>query len=373
MGSVAHVGFRQDHFGVELMVPRLPLLLAGALSLLAGLAAGEARLGWALPVGFVHLHGPLMVCGFFGTVIGLERAVALNRPWAFSAPFATGGGGLLLLAGAESAGAIMLSLGSLVFLLVAWIVAKRQPEPFTRLLALGALAWAVGNVLWAAGAAVSEIVPLWAAFLVLTIAGERLELSRFLKPWRWRNPTLVVPIALIGGGAGLAAAGLPLAWTLFGLGCVALVAWALVNDIIRRTIRQPGLTRYVAICLLSGYVWLGVAGILAPALDFGLESLRYDAALHALFVGFIFAMVFGHAPVILPAVLKVKLPYGRFFYAPLIVLHASLILRVCGDLAEFEAARQWGGMLNGIAVLGFVLMVVGTILTARRAVIPASQ
>ncbi|MGE5476360.1 MAG: hypothetical protein ACM3Q1_06875, partial [Bacteroidales bacterium] len=240
-----------------IMVPRLPLLLAGAVSLLAGLAAGEARLGFALPLSFVHLHGPLMVCGFFGTVIALERAVALGRPWAFAAPFATGGGGLLLLAGAESSGAIMLTLGSAVFLAVAVAVVKRQAEPFTRLLALGALAWTMGNLVWATGAPVPEVVPLWAAFLVLTIAGERLELSRFLKPSPWRIPTLVPPILLAGGGAGLAAAGLPFAWTAFGLGCVALVAWSLAHDIIRRTIRQSGLTRYVAVCLLSGYVWLG--------------------------------------------------------------------------------------------------------------------
>lgn len=346
-------------------IPRLPLLLAGALSLLAGLAAGEARLGWDLSLSFVHLHGPLMVCGFFGTVIGLERAVALNRPWAFGAPFATAGGGLLLLAGAENSGAIMLSLGSLIFLIVALKVVKRQPEPFTRLLALGALAWFVGNMLWTAGATVPEVVPLWASFLVLTIAGERLELSRFLKPWRWRTPTLVVPIALIGGGAGLAAAGLPFAWTAFGLGCIALVAWSLVNDIIRHTIRQSGLTRYVAVCLLSGYVWLGVAGLLTPSLDVAMASLHYDAALHALFVGFIFAMVFGHAPVILPAVLKVKLPFRGYFYGPLAVLHASLVLRIAGDLLALEAARMWGGLLNGAAVLGFVVMVVGTIMHAR--------
>lgn len=347
-------------------VPRLPLLLAGAISLLAGLAAGEARLGAFLPLSFMHLHGPLMVCGFFGTVIGLERAVALGRPWAFAAPFATGGGGLLLLAGAESSGAIMLTLGSIIFLIVALKVVKRQPEPFTRLLALGALAWMMGNMLWATGAGVPEVVPLWASFLVLTIAGERLELSRFLKPWRWRNPTLVAPIALIGTGAGLAAAGLPYAWTAFGLGCLALVAWSLVNDVVRRTIRQPGLTRYVAVCLLSGYVWLGVTGLLAPALDFGIDSLRYDAALHALFVGFVFSMVFGHAPVILPAVLKVKLPFAPYFYAPLALLHASLALRVAGDLAGIEGLRIAGGLLNGLVVVGFVVMVLVVVVRAKR-------
>lgn len=350
-----------------MVIPPLPLLLAGAVSLLAGLAAGIARLGVDLPLDFVHLHGPLMVCGFFGTVIAIERAVALGRPWAFAAPFSTGSGGLLLLAGADSAGAILLTVGSLVFLAGAVMVVRRQPEPFTRLLALGALAWSLGNVLWASGSAVSEVVPLWAAFLVLTIAGERLELSRFLKPWRWRNPSLAVPVLLISGGAGLAAADLPLAWTAFGLGCVALTLWAAVNDVIRRTIRQPGLTRYVALCLASGYVWLAVGGVLLPALDNGLDSLRYDAGLHAVFVGFVFSMVFGHAPVILPAVLKVRLPFAFYFYVPLAFLHASLILRVAGDLGGIEALRITGGVLNAVTVIGFALMVVTTTAAARTA------
>jgi hypothetical protein len=61
-------------------MPRLPLLgLAGA-ALLAGLWAGLVRLGWAVPPGhpaWVANHGPLMISGFLGTLISLERAVAL--------------------------------------------------------------------------------------------------------------------------------------------------------------------------------------------------------------------------------------------------------------------------------------------------------
>lgn len=335
-------------------IPRLPFLMLGAVALFAGLASGLGRLDWALPAAAAHLHGPLMVCGFFGTVIGLERAVALNRKWTFAAPGATALGGLALLLGVEAAGAVLLTLGSLVFLTMAMVVVRKQPEPFTRLLALGAAMWLAGNVLWALGSPVSQVVPLWASFLVLTIAGERLELSRFLPPWKWRNPTLLVPLALIVAGA--------FNWTAFGLGLVALVAWCLRNDVVRRTIRQSGLTRYVAICLLTGYAWLAVAGVLMPGLEGDFTSYRYDAALHALFVGFVFAMVFGHAPVILPAVLKVRLPFHPVFYAPLMLLHASLLLRVAGDLLEADPARRWGGLLGGVAILAFIGVTAGTVL-----------
>ncbi|MBF0325586.1 MAG: hypothetical protein HQL42_11015 [Alphaproteobacteria bacterium] len=347
--------------------PRLPLLLMGAICLLTGMVAGLGRLGFAIPdmIG-IHQHGPLMVCGFFGTVIGLERAVALQRPWTFAAPFATGGGGLLMLAGQEVPGAVMLTLGSWVFLAGAISVVRRQPEPFTRLMALAALLWGVGNLLWLAGSPVAEIVPLWASFLVLTIAGERLELSRFLPPSRLRLPTMVVPVALIGSAAAASAMGWGQAWLLFGLGLVALVVWSAINDVIRRTIRQTGLTRYVAICLASGYGWLAVAGMLFPALADGLATPFYDAALHALFVGFVFAMVFGHAPVILPAVLKVRLPFKPYFYVPLALLHGSLLARLAGDFTANEALRMAGGLANVAAILIFMVTVVATILLARN-------
>ena len=138
-------------------MPRKPFLLLGALSLLSGLAAGLARLGWDLPVlAWTDIHGPLMVCGFFGTVIGLERAVALNRSWGFAAPAACALGGIALLAGWRPQGAFLLSAGSLTFLAMAVVVTRRQPEPFTKVMALGALFWSLGNLLWLSGAMVSS-------------------------------------------------------------------------------------------------------------------------------------------------------------------------------------------------------------------------
>ena len=64
----------------RLLVPLL-VLLPGAVSLLSGLLSGLVWLGWELPVphaDLVLLHGPLMVGGFLGTVIALERASAMR-------------------------------------------------------------------------------------------------------------------------------------------------------------------------------------------------------------------------------------------------------------------------------------------------------
>ncbi|MEQ1807997.1 MAG: hypothetical protein ABL900_21655, partial [Burkholderiaceae bacterium] len=81
---------------------RVPLLMLGFVALVAGTAAGLARMGWALPdstLAITVLHGPLMICGFFGVVISLERAVALARLWAYCAPLCAGLGTLALLGG----------------------------------------------------------------------------------------------------------------------------------------------------------------------------------------------------------------------------------------------------------------------------------
>jgi len=333
-------------------------MLGAIAALVAGLDAGLARLGWALPFpDLAMVHGPLMVCGFFGTVIAIERAVALNRVWAYAAPALSAAGGLLLIAGRVETGAVALAAGAVVFALVALVVAGRQKALFTAVMAVGAITWAIGAIAWAAGAEVPEVVPLWAAFLVLTIAGERIELSRFLPPWRGRGFAVLVPLALLCGGAVLAALGREPAWPLAGAGLLLLTAWCLRSDIARRTIRQTGLTRYVAIAILSGYGWLAVSGLLALGLAVGETGPLFDAALHSLFVGFVFAMVFGHAPVILPAVLKVKVPFRPVFYAPLALLHLSLATRILGDLADWPDVRADGGLLGAVAIVAFMALV----------------
>src|SRR3974390_2430688 len=74
---------------ISLRYFRFPLMALGGLSLLAAIWAGLVRMDWnlAIPnIRFPEAHGPLMIVGFLGTVIGLERAVALKKPWAYGAP-----------------------------------------------------------------------------------------------------------------------------------------------------------------------------------------------------------------------------------------------------------------------------------------------
>jgi len=142
---------------------RALLLLPGMLALLAALWGGLLRLGWQLPVPPTPLaafHGPLMVAGFLGTVIGMERAVALGGGWAYLAPLASGLGALALVAGSPGgSGPLLTTAGSLGLVLLFVAILFRQTAPFTVVMALGALAWlAVGGAMAARGPDASEPV-----------------------------------------------------------------------------------------------------------------------------------------------------------------------------------------------------------------------
>ena len=348
---------------------RVPLLLLAFASLFVGIDAGLARLGWSSPgAGLAAMHGPLMVSGFFGTVISLERAVALGRRWAYLAPLTSGLGALAAMFAAPPAVAPLLcTAGSALMLAASWVIALRQRELFTLTLALGAACWTVGNLLWLGGHPGYELVRWWIAFLVMTIAGERLELSRLLPP----SPTAKKVFALLLAGLLLGVTVSLFDWSagtrVLGFGLAGLALWLMRQDVARRTVKANGLVRFIAVCLLSGYVWLavGAMSILASGgLDVG--GAAYDAALHAVLLGFVFSMVFGHAPIIFPAVLRVAVPYHPYFYAPLALLHASLFVRLAGDWMLSPEWRGWGGMLNGVALVVFVLGTIAAVIRGKR-------
>jgi hypothetical protein len=306
-----------------------------------------------------------MVCGFFGVVISLERAVAIGRYWAYLGPLLGGAGCVAAIAGLSPIAAGFFVAASLVLLAASIDIFRRQTALFTFTLALGAACWSVGNGLWAAGASVHDVVTWWLAFLILTIAGERLELSRFLAPSRGATWMFAAIIVVIGAGL----VGTTSRWGVqaFAIGLLALAAWLLKQDIARRTVRNRGLTRFIAVCLLSGYGWLAVGGAIILASG-GLwpGTPSYDAALHALGLGFVFSMVFGHAPIIVPAVLRVNVPYHPTFYGPLALLHVSLVVRVAGDASGQFAWTRVGGLLNALALAAFMVSTVGAAVRGKR-------
>jgi len=346
---------------------RLPLLIMGFISLASGVLAGLSRLGWNVPLPSAQvalLHGPLMICGFVGTVIGLERAVALGYRWAYAGPLLTGLGGIALLLGfSTSTGATAMVLGSAVLFTGTTMIMLRQRELFMVTMVFGAASWLAGNLLWLTGTTVSGVVALWINFLVLTIAGERLELTRFLPPAPVTKKIFAVILVVLMAGGILSAMGA--GTIMYGIGLLSLALWLLRQDIARRTVKQQGLTRFIAVCLLSGYAWLTIGSIMLLAAG-GMPGAVYDAVLHAILIGFVFSMIFGHAPIIFPAVVRVKMPYHWTFYLPLLVLHVSLLIRLAGDGMALPGIRSIGGLLNAVALVFFILGTISSVIRGFR-------
>jgi hypothetical protein len=369
MVSRRGIGRRRPE-GRQVQAFRAFFMVLVALALLSGIAGGLLRLGIALPAsadatwpGAAALHhGALMIVGFLGTVIGIERAVAVKRRAAFTAPLLSAASAVALLAGAPAAGAWLGALAAAVFAGVGVAVVRRQAAAHTWLLLAGAVSWLAGSALHALGIGLGAVVPLWFSFLVLTIAAERLEMARLMRQRPSAQAALLAVLGLMLGGAAGSALWPGPSGVAYGASLALLAAWLGAFDIARRTVRAEGLSRYMAVCLLAGYAWLAVAGVAWAATSLGWPW--RDAALHALGLGFVFSMMLAHAPVILPAVARVKLAFGAVFYVPLVLLHGSLALRLAGGAAD-PAWRAAGGAWNAAAIAAFAATVAGAAVAWR--------
>lgn len=348
----------------------LPFLALAILALLAALWAGLMRLGWQLPAltpSLALAHGPLMISGFLGTLITLERAVALKQKWMYIPPLLAGLGGLLtFLIQPLPLGPILLTLASFGGVAILIEITRRETALHTVTMLLGMITWLVGNLLWLFGWQIFQIVFFWQAFLILTIAGERLELSRVLRPSRQQQFLFGAIILILLVGTIVSIFNIQLGTRTIGAALILIALWSTRNDIAWRNLNHKlPLTRYIAWCLALGFVWLGIGGTLILVFGAQVAGPRYDAILHVVFVGFVISMIFGHAPIIFPAILGVPINFQPAFYVQLVLLHTSLMLRVFADYANLHPLRMWGGLLNEVAILFFIGM---TVYSVRKSI-----
>lgn len=339
-------------------------MAAGVAALAAGLWTSLARLGLYAPGIAPANHGPLMAGGFVGTIIALERAVALGRPWGYAAPlFGAASALLLLLSAPYRSAAFCLFFSSLALLGMFGVFLRRGPTEPTFIMAAGAAVWAVGNLLLLVGQPLPHVVPWWAGFLILTVAGERIEMSRLrprLAPVRRVTTALLVLyvaalfLTLFDRQLGARASGIAVTGLSAALAC---------GDIARWTRTGKGAARYAAYAVLSAYAWLACFGLFGAVFGQTAGGFYYDAWTHSLFVGFVLVMIMAHAPMILPSVAGVAVKFTPAFYLPLILLQLSLALRIVADLMQSWSGRQWTGAANVAAVLLFGLVIA---LAARR-------
>ena len=330
----------------------LPLVI---LALLTATTAGWLRLGVAIPISVnAGEHGAMMVGSFLGTLISLERAVVIKRRWAYLPPLLSGISTFFFFAQLNIVAYMLLSAASLGYMLMLYFLYLRHEERHMLVMIGGALCWLIGNLLLIKSQLYPLAVSWWIGFLLLTIAGERLELSRFLPNSKFKEISFLfaIGIFILGlvfpfHGAGR---------MIFGGGLIFMGIWLYRYDIARISIRKEGLTRFVAASLLCGYFWLMVCGILCLLSDF-----YYDAVLHSFFIGFVFSMIFAHGPIILPGVLKLKAkPYHPLLYLWLIGLQLSLMLRISGSLFGTYELQKYGGIINGLIIFAYLISV-GTI------------
>lgn len=350
----------------------LPLLAVILGAMVIGILAGLARMGWSVPtVGMERagMHGPILIAGVFGTLIALERAIAMRnatgRTWtpADIAPVLGGAGTLVLLAsGATVPALLLLSAGAAGLVAIHLEMLRRHAslDIFTMLLGAGFLLLA--DVAWLSGRNVALLTPWWIAFLVLTITGERVELARIRYHGARGRAAFGVAAGIYVMTLLLMVVDAALGARLSGLGLLAVTAWLLRHDVAWLTVRKPGFPRYSAVCLLTGYAWLGVAGLILVSTPQLWAGLTYDAFLHAVLLGFVFSMIFAHAPFIVPGIVGRRVGYTSLAWLPLLLLHISVVGRVLGDLLMDIGLRQAAGLLSALAILLYgAIIVLGVI------------
>lgn len=329
----------------------LPLVL---LSLLTGIFSGWFRIGWNLPVSLPSgEHGALMVGSFLGTLICIERSVSHPNKIALLVPAINSISIIFFLLSMPQAAYFFLILGGAGLTGIYYLVYVKYKGIQNLIMMAGALCYLTGSAVLFNTSFYPSVVMWWIAFLFLTITGERLELSRFvlLKNASKKQAVLTALIVLFVVSIFLpfhSSAGSII--SAFSLAGAAL--WLFRFDMAKHTLKKPGQSFYSGLLLITGYLWLFFTGIFF-ALGAYIGSF-YDASLHAFFLGFVFMMIFAHAPVILPAVLKLNFsPFGKTLYIWYALLNLSLVFRVFTFIPESAAYKHWAGMINGVAIIGF--------------------
>lgn len=385
----------------RLPVSRLSFLLLAGVALLAGLDASLVRLGAIAPVTSTSLgtvHGLLMIYGFLGTAICLERAVALQsdgrRAWAYAAPLLTGAGGISTVIISLNEGArtalvnlpiprylaahltgftpermmpgFLITLGmALLTAIYCYVWSRRQATHAVLIQLMGAIIGLGGILLWWRGLETARAVPWWLAFLIVTIIGERVELARLAFASGSTERRITAECAALMVGLTVALYSPTIGYPMIGLSLGALMADTAWHDVARGTVRMRGLPRLAAVCMLSGYGWGLVPSLMWIIAPPAFDGYGYDAGIHAITIGFVVSMLLAHAPVIIPAVARREVPYHPAMWIPFAFLQISLALRLLAGAREAAYPWRLGGTLGVVGVLLFVATTLTV--TVRRA------
>lgn len=334
------------------------------IALVIGVLSGLLRMGWTIPIGPVAgEHGALMVGSFLGTLICLERIVALKRKWLYVVPIISGFSLVFFLIGNQIMAFVLLTIGSLGLIYIYIDLIYRFKEYYFYIMMIGAIAWAVGNIIMIIDPFYPKASPWWIAFILLTVFGERLELGKFLPQSSMKKKSMLIAIGIFMLGMLIPyhLAGKFIA----GAGLILLALWLFKYDIARKSAKAKGMHRFTGSLLLAGYFWLIVCGFLM-IVEF--ETLfNYDAMLHAFFLGFTFSMIFAHAPIIFPGVAGLNIrPFHNSLLVWGVLLQLSIVMRIVGDLMMQSGWRKISGMASALVILFFFINLAILIISQSR-------
>jgi hypothetical protein len=335
-------------------------------NLVIGVLAGFGRLGLSFPLSYAVVnHGAVMVGGFLGTLVTLEKVIPLKKKALLIFPAMSGLSILPFINGNFVVGASLVLAASAGLMITYLIYVSRQRALYLYIMLGGAVCWLVGNSLLLHGRFFPAAFPWWMGFLLLTIVGERLELSKFLPVSNQIRAVLLVFL-------GLVVAGLIIPFHRYGsyvagVGMMGAAVWLMRFDMVGVSLRKSGLTRFIGYALMCGYCALMLEGVFLLALPD--VPFAYDIIVHTFFLGFVFSMIFAHGPIILPGVLGLSVkPYHAFFYVPLVLLVASVLIRIVAgmNLLPYEARTTSAWMTATAMVLYFVTLLTGLIHANRK-------
>ena len=346
---------------------RLFFVVPAMLALIAGLLAGLQRIGWKIQSGEICTdHGAIMIGGFLGTLIILEKIIPLKKKILFVLPVISAGSVILFSVGMGYDAVACLVIASAGLSIVFFIYWFRERSLPYFLMFVGSACWLIGNILLLETKFYPISISWWMAFVLLIITAERLELTKFLPVSKTQKLLCIGMLAIFTvacilsfHGIGNYLAAIPL---------VGVSLWLMRHDVVGINLRRDGLPKFVGIALLSGYCALLLAGILLPSLMDA--PLGYDIIVHCFFIGFTFSMIFAHGPIILPGVLAISVkPYHPILYFWLTMLHTSWIMRMFADVTLNMQLRMYTGMVSAITIIGYFVSI--AVLSVRSYRAPA--
>lgn len=317
------------------------------LNLFLGLLGGASRMGLfpGTPLSIVSNHGALMLMGFISALIAVERGMTLKDLYAKAAAILFQAGGLFLVAGIKFAAYFSWFSGSVSFLFWAFKYLFRFRGKFSSFLFVySACMLFAGVVFYVFGFPASFYVFCWAAFVVCFVCGERMDMLQI------RNPRKDAYFAVFASIPFSIMAVINVQKEFMSAFFAALLFAVMPQDLGLKMYRKPGFSKFFSVGLMTSYFWLGVSAFL------WVVDSAWDSMLHVVFLGFVGSMIFTHAPIAIPAIMRMRHFYSWHLYIPFTILQASIAIRLVS--AGFIRIDTWvlSGWMALVAVVAYVVI-----------------